>query len=418
MTSLPHVCRTWEALPQELLARVADFLMDRNGTTSALATLRLTCRQWCRSIDKNHTQLKLRGWPNPCPAVGVLSGRFSCVRALDLRRCRMQQAAHSASGVCDILMVGSSGGSYAPFAEQCCDNCSSPSEPESAASQPAAQQSSPVVHAEAADQPASSGQKLLAGPMLGNQAALTSFIAARYPEALPCAVPVAAEHIWQELPRLHTLQHLAINGSMLLVRSLRSSMQEPRLPDQDTEGLVDPAVITHVYTLQLPDVVCQIRSLRSLAVEWCIAEPEAGSSLQDIVFASSSSNSLIIPGRRRSYDVSPAPTVNHLADPWLQLPAQLHQLTNLQNLTLAASFKCPTALAPLLGLSQLQGLALGPGELDVRALVPLAQGGVLLGVQRLVLQQQGPWNAAAFVAVLRDMRQLQHLEVVEYEITR
>jgi hypothetical protein len=225
---------------------------------------------------------------------------------------------------------------------------------------------------------------------------------------------------------LQGLQELAISGAMLNVQSVRT-LVDPSPDDAAAAGIEAAAAgdaqqavtITHIYSLSLPAAVCQLTGLRSLAVQWRIPAGESSScTISQAAAAAGLPGSLVLLNRRRSYEGSPAPDVLLLAEPQLRLPQQFSSLCNLQQLELAASFSGSNALAPLLGMSCLQSLALGPGELDVQALLPLAAAGVLWQLQRLVLRQAGAWDARALAGVLAVCDGLQHLEVHELELSR
>jgi hypothetical protein len=226
---------------------------------------------------------------------------------------------------------------------------------------------------------------------------------------------------------LQGLQELAISGAMLDVQSVRT-LVDPSPDEAAAAGVAAAAcdeqqavTITHIYSLVLPAAVCQLTGLRSLAVQWCIPAGDSSSSSTISQAAAAAAaglhSSLVFPNRRRSYEGSPAPDVLLLAEPQLRLPQQFSSLCNLQQLELAASFSGSNALAPLLGMSCLQGLTLGPGELDVQALLPLAAAGVLRQLQRLALRQAGAWDARALAGVLAACKGLQHWEVQELELS-
>ncbi|WIA15324.1 hypothetical protein OEZ85_001990 [Tetradesmus obliquus] len=100
---------------------------------------------------------------------------------------------------------------------------------------------------------------------------------------------------------------------------------------------------------------------------------------------------------------------------------------NLSNLPLAAAACIWRDLPALPGLQELaisgamldvqSGLTLGPGELDLSALRPLAAAGVLRPLQRLVLRQAGSWDGRALAAVLAGCGALQHWEVTELQLS-
>jgi hypothetical protein len=113
-----------------------------------------------------------------------------------------------------------------------------------------------------------------------------------------------------------------------------------------------------------------------------------------------------------------APHVQHVADSTIRLPPQFAQLVNVQRLELSGHVADASALLPLLGLQHLQQLELGPGRISVQALVPLAAAGVLGGVTRLVLKQQGCWDVGSMASVLGAAMKLQQLEVQELEVAR
>jgi hypothetical protein len=225
---------------------------------------------------------------------------------------------------------------------------------------------------------------------------------------------------------LQGLQELAISGAMLDVHSVRT-LVDPSPDEAAAAGIAaagagddqQAVTITHIYSLMLPAAVCQLTGLRSLAVQWRIpaGASSSSSSSQAAAAAAGLPGSLVLPNRRRSYEGSPTPDVLLLADPQLRLPQQFSSLCNLQQLELAASFSGSDALAPLLGMSCLQGLTLGPGELDVKALLPLAAAGVLRQLQRLALRQAGAWDARALAGVLAACKGLQHWEVQELELS-
>lgn len=418
-------CRGWDSLPHELLARVVVLLSDTWESTSSTSAVRSTCRQWRDSFDKNLSHLQLRCWPTSHPAAGVLGRKFTSVRSVDLRACCLQHDAYSDSrGLYSSVpgdhsrMVGSSSKQ-----RDCCESIKSPSVAEGWSLAPQHLQHSVK-------------QQPMSGVSIQEQACLqqptaVKLLTCRYPAALPHGNPVAGYFMWQDLQHMHALQHLAISGSMLLVRSVRSSIQQPNSAADDPCGLSTPTRITHVYTLHLPAAVCQLKHLRSLTVEWRLPQPSGtnsgctdgcldptGSLGQVVHSSSNSSSNSPTRCRRRSYESSLSPVIIHVADPVLHLPPQLNNLSSLLQLSLAASFSDPAALQPLLGLSRLEVLSLGPGELDIRALVPLAHAGVLQGLKQLVLLQQGRWDAAALVDVLGCLQQLQQLEVGEFEVLR
>jgi hypothetical protein len=252
---------------------------------------------------------------------------------------------------------------------------------------------------------------------------MTAYVAARWPECAPALAPSAAARIWKELPALQGLQELAISGAMLDVQSVRT-LVDPSPDEAAAAGIAaagdeqQAVTITHIYSLTLPAAVCQLTNLRSLAVQWRIPAGDSTTSSQAAAAAAAGlPGSLVLLNRRRSYEGSPTPDVLLLADPQLQLPPQFSTLRNLQQLELAASFSGSRALAPLLGMSCLQGLTLGPGELDIDALRPLAAAGVLRQLQRLVLRQAGVWDARAVAAVLAACQGLQHWEMQELELS-
>jgi hypothetical protein len=101
----------------------------------------------------------------------------------------------------------------------------------------------------------------------------------------------------------------------------------------------------------------------------------------------------------------------------VRLPSQFSNLIHLQQLCLAGSITGASALAPLSALKQLRRLALGPGELDMRALLHL-RSTVVQQLQQLVLRQRGPWDARAVAALFSAAQQLEELEVEELEVVR
>jgi hypothetical protein len=230
------------------------------------------------------------------------------------------------------------------------------------------------------------------------------------------------------MPALQGLQELAISGAMLDVQSVRT-LVDPSPDEAAAAGIAaaaaaagndqQPVTITHIYRLVLPAAVCQLTGLRSLAVQWRIPAGDSSSSTSSQAAAPAAGlhGSLVLPNRRRSYEGSPTPDVLLLADAQLRLPQQFSSLRNLQQLELAASFSGSDALAPLLGISCLQGLTLGPGELDVQAVLLLAAAGVLRQLQRLALRQAGAWDARALAGVLAACKGLQHWEVQELELS-
>uniref|UniRef100_A0A383WHL8 Uncharacterized protein n=1 Tax=Tetradesmus obliquus TaxID=3088 RepID=A0A383WHL8_TETOB len=232
----------------------------------------------------------------------------------------------------------------------------------------------------------------------------------------------AAACIWRDLPALPGLQELAISGAMLDVQSVRT-MVDPSPDEAAAAAAVAASIaaagdqqqavsITHIYSLALPTAVCQLTNLQSLAVQWRI--PAGSSSSNSSIQAAAAASQ---PSSRCSSAGSPSPEVLLQADPQLQLPRQLSRLCGLQQLELAGSFSSSSALEPLLGLSRLQGLTLGPGELDMSALRPLAAAGVLRPLQRLVLRQAGSWDGRALAAVLAGCEALQHWEVTELQLS-
>jgi hypothetical protein len=159
--------------------------------------------------------------------------------------------------------------------------------------------------------------------------------------------------------------------------------------------------------------------LQSLSVEWQLkVQDSAGSSSGGT--SSGGTSSGVVPVRRRSYEGggSMGPNIQHVADSTIRLPPQLSQLVNVQRLELSGHVADASTLLPLLGLQHLQQLELGPGRISVQALVPLAAAGVLGGVTRLVLKQQGCWDVGSVVSVLAAATKLQQLEVQELEMAR
>ncbi|KAF6251264.1 hypothetical protein COO60DRAFT_654739, partial [Scenedesmus sp. NREL 46B-D3] len=416
-------CSGWNGIPAELLGRVLEELSKENSLES-LSALRSTCAAWRTAVDAHVLQLQPRAWPSTPGRAGVLlSSLFPSIRALNLSSLPL------ADGAC-----GSCALAYAEASEVTCGPCNgSSSSTDPCSLRDNIQRLSSVGNVDL------SGAITLQSRLTGgnsdsdcvvavrtggvSRSAMTAYVAARWPECAPSFAPSTAARVWRELPALQGLQELVISGAMLDVQSVRT-LVDPSPDEAAAAGIAAAAgdeqqavTITHIYSLALPAAVCQLTHLRCLTVHWRIPAGGGSTSSQAAATAAGLHGSLVFPNRRRSYEGSPAPEVVLLADPQLRLPLQLSRLCNLQQLELAGSFSGSSALAPLLGMSCLKALTLGPGDMDMQALQPLAAAGVFQRLLRLVLRQAGVWEARALAGVLAACRGLQHLEVQELELS-
>jgi len=195
-------------------------------------------------------------------------------------------------------------------------------------------------------------------------AAITSYVASRWPDALPHVTPAAALRIWKELPELSALQALAVNGSILLVRSVRTSVKSlprcssrPQCPATLCRRRLCSCIvrltITHTYTLQLPHAVCQLTGLQSLSIAWHLLQRTAATAaavLECCIAVAS-----LCKAEGAVYEGPLSPAVVHVADPVILLPSQF---SNLVNLTAAVPGRqhhwAATALAPLSALEAVE----------------------------------------------------------------
>lgn len=386
---------------------------------SAAPSLRLVCRSWQEAVDNNIQLLKPPSWPPP----GADHKALCRVSKLDCRRLCVCSSAGTpqASAFDDHADVG---GSNAPE----CDNEGQGSYSSSFSMSRSSSIGSQLDLMGAAVLQPRMQLSNIASMERGSSAAtsLMCYVASVWPEAVPHVTPAACLRLWRCLPQLQYLRHLQLSGSMLLMESVQTSvagcpdaasglrlLQQHAAENGDSFAGVASPSITHTYTLGVPPALCSMTGLQSLSVEWQLQ-------VQDSAGSSSSGTSSGLPVRRRSYEGggSMGPNVQHVADPTIRLPPQFAQLVNVQRLELSGHVADASALLPLLGLQHLQQLELGPGRISVQALVPLAAAGVLGGLTRLVLKQQGCWDVGSMVSVLAAVTKLQHLEVQELEIAR
>lgn len=149
--------------------------------------------------------------------------------------------------------------------------------------------------------------------------------------------------------------------------------------------------------MQLPNAVCHLKGLSHLMIEWFMPDPH---------------ESHATCGQHAALNSSQQYTVHHEADRLIQLPAQLSALSGLQEVSLMGDVSGASALAALSDLPRLRALVLGPGQLDMHALLGLGSS-VLNRLHHLELRQQGKWDARILAATLHHLTQLKQLVIQE-----
>lgn len=392
-----HVPRSWDALPGHLILKVISNGHSPSPPPSAAAVVRLVCCSWREAVDANLLGLCPPKWP---PSKASLSLLKRCSR-LDLTRLRLSSNACTPSG-------------------SSADDCDA--EGQCSTSRRSSLGSQLDLMGAAVLQPRSQACASAAAPCAA--ASLMCYVASAWPDAVPHVTPAACLRLWRSLPQLHLLQHLQLSGSMLLIKSVHTAvagsadaaaglrmLQQHAAEGGDSFASSLP-VITHTYTLAVPPALCTMTSLQSLSVEWHLRDQQGS-----IV---SGNGGISVPVRRRSYEGggNSSPVVQHFTEPTIQLPPQFGHLVKVQRLELIGHVADPSTLLPLVGMQHLRQLVLGPGKVNMRALVPLAAAGVLGGLQVLVLKQQGGWDVRSLVTVLAGTPKLQRLEVHELEMAR
>lgn len=399
--------RDRESLPEHLLVRILSAAED---THDPQPTPRLVCAPWRQAFDATLRVLKPSTWPQQDQR-GRVPAILRILPCLDLTALVLADTdaaigdAYS-SPFGPTATDGSSGRSCSTeLGTQLSSSSMQLDLSGAAVLQPRLQL---PVHTDNAGSPAC---VMIAAPLM-------CYVAAMWPQAAPHVTPAASLRLWRCLAQLQCLQQLRLSGSMLLITGVRTAvdgcpdaasglqlLQQHTAAESDSLASAAPTV-TYTYTLQLPPALHNMTALRSLSVSWQLQEPQP--------CAEGLSGT-----RRRSYEGGVCdPSTQHLADPTISLPQQFSALVNLQHLELSGCILHPSTLMPLQGLTQLQHLALGPGRVNIQALLPLADAGVLGGLTQLALKQQAAWEVDSLAAVLAAMTRVEVLEVHDLEMSR
>jgi hypothetical protein len=401
-----------------------------------ICAARLVCRTWRAHFDSARKRLRLRAWPH-LSRRGVFSTHFDCVTQLDLGALRLDR----------LLQARSSSSS------------SSSSSATAAAAGPG--------HAA----PTFFGRRM----RRGLRAALHA--PGGEPVALdtPMTTPGAVQQIWADLPQLRRLRSLVLSASTLAISSSSSTLSsistEPELLDGLGFAVEAPQMRSLViaYDLQLPGQLGELQQLQQLHIDWhwpalqtVLRSQDAESVLgglgrnsgtsssssgggsggcgvfydthsPDAWFSSSSSKRGGRVSSSSSPDHAPAAAagssedtpsscgggggllqVSHCSSGTITLPPHFGRLYNLSDLTLSGHVWEPGALLVLRELPGVTRLSLGPGYINLEAL--LALGDAWLGqLTQLAISQAGVWQLAALRRLLAAVQQLQGLVVEEVQ---
>jgi hypothetical protein len=447
--------RCWSTLPPELLIRVLSHLGAQpdgphKDVRSTWGAVRAACCGWRAAVDGAVTALELSGWPSS--RAFARHGWRANLSSLRLQHLPFapQLASSNALKECSGSYVGDQGGGAAAVGPSRPMNLLRPSRQLSGSCVDllAALALEPPRHApaqydhdleEASD---SSSEPLEAHIRSANQPSCEGGDGRRTPLQQPLPPPppsVAAQSLWEALCGLSALRELSLSGAMLSVTAVQSSTTKPALRAAAAPLL--SAATMHTYSLSLPDIVTRLTGLQALDVEWRLPGPCTWPLAPEHVCPSSDTDSIgtepsssataaaTLPAhsggvssqhRRRSYEPTPCPPDLLLAAaPRITLPpCGLGGLEHLTRLRLAGDVVAPDALLGLAPLLTLRCLELGPGQLNMCALLPLAGPPVhcmLAGLTRLALHQSGAWQTRALAIVLAGMPALAEWEVAELE---